>query len=65
MFGNDRTFSFQDEKYIFVAAASWRNSKRPKSIIKSFLESGIENSRLVIVGKYKKKKDYSSENGQW
>lgn len=39
----------------FVAVASWRNSKRPKSIIKSFIDANISNSHLVMIGKLDKK----------
>ncbi len=42
------------EENVFVAVAKWRNSKRPRSIIKAFLESDIPNSKLIMVGKYQK-----------
>lgn len=43
------------EKNVFAAIANWRTSKRPRSIIKSFLKANIPDSRLLIIGKFDKK----------
>lgn len=42
------------ESNVFAAVASWRNSKRPKSIIKSFIDAKIPDSRLLVIGKFEK-----------
>lgn len=43
-----------DVENIFVSIAAWRNSKRPKSIIKSFIHANIPNSKLFIIGNFEK-----------
>lgn len=50
------------DKYVFVACASWRNSKRPKSIIKSFISANITNSRLIVIGKFNKQISHPQVN---
>tara|TARA_B100000614_G_scaffold262915_1_gene301227 strand:- start:44763 stop:45674 length:912 start_codon:yes stop_codon:yes gene_type:complete len=35
---------------VFVSAAHWRPNKRPGTIAHAFLESGLDNARLVFIG---------------
>ena len=50
--------SLMEHKYTFLSIARWRNSKRPKSIINGFLESNIDDSQLLFIGKYKEQFDH-------
>lgn len=52
---------YADSK-IFIATASWRNSKRPKSIVKSFIHANIPHSRLLMIGKIDKKINHPAVN---
>lgn len=42
-------------EHVFVAAANWRMTKRPKSIIRSFRRANIPNSKLIFIGDYQEK----------
>jgi len=53
------------EKHVFAASAKWRETKRPKSIIKGFIESNIPDSRLVFIGEFDGKKRFRRSNIQY
>lgn len=44
-----------DGKYIFVASAKWRETKRPRSILKGFIKANVPDSKLLFVGEYNKR----------
>lgn len=44
-------------EHVFIAAAKWRRTKRPESIINGFLEASIPNAKLVMIGYDQKIRD--------